>query len=433
MPARLLPRLLILTLFAALLGATGCGQEGSRGARGGERETRTPRVFLTPVVTRTVTRGDVRALLDTTGTVIPARTLALRTDEGGQLRFAREWMEGDLVEEGEVIAEIRSPALDREHELNRLDLELQKENVDIGDRALRAAEREFRALQDLYARGVTALRDVESAQLEFERAQNSARQNRLNLEKAESRLRESEQRLERLVLRAPWAGMIVTPATLQGDGSFRPGFGTERITDAARRDVSAGHTVCGLMDISSVYLRSDVTSRDIAQVGLGQPVTLEIFASPPIRAEGSVARISDSVNPDTRAFEVDVRVENPERRLRPNMFGRAGIVTDVRPDAISVPRAAITRRNNRDVVFIVEEDPSREHPVARMVEVELGLEAPNEIEVAFGLRTGDRLIVRGFEVIQDGTPVRPVDEDAPITAEDEELPIDAPAAPAIGS
>jgi len=416
-------------LAAALIAASvaGCG-DSPRGQRGSGRsaseEVRPQRVFLTPVVTRTVERGEVVETLSPTGTIIPERSATIRAEEAGRVRFERDWREGDLVTEGELIAKIESPALDRELELNRLEITIQRENVDIAERTMRSRRREFHQLQELYARGVTALREVEGAELEAERARNSHRQSLVNLDKALATLEETERRVARLEIRAPWDGLLVTLATLQGEGTFRPGFGAERIEDIARRDVTSGQGIAGLLDTGRVVMRCDITSRDIQRVQLGQRARIVVFSSPEIIAEGEVTRISDTVNPDTRAFEVDVAIANPERAVRPNMFGRAEIAVAISTDAIAVPRSAISRRNNRDVVFVAREDEEMNQAVARMIEVETGLQGTRDVEIITGLQRGDRVIVRGFEVLQDNTPIRAVDEDAvDLPGEAEELSV----------
>ena len=101
-------------------------------------------------------------------------------------------------------------------------------------------------------------------------------------------------------------------------------------------------------------------------------------------------------NPDTRAFQVDVLLNNADGRLRPGMFARVDIVTSVRRDAIAVPRGALQKRNNLDVVFVVDKDG-----YAAMRPVRLGIENPTEVEVVEGLREGDALIVMGHETLQD--------------------------------
>lgn len=422
-------------LLAFAVGLAGCDAKAkdssSNKPAAGVGPTPTPavaaeRTYLTPVVFAAVRRDEIRATVATTGSIVPARTLSLRTEEAGILSFAGQWREGDSVTRGQEIARVDSASLSRDIAINRADLELQDESLDIGERSLRARRRDYETLQELYSRGISAAKEVDAAKLEVDRAINTQRQNRINREKAESRLKESIERLDRLVVRAPFDGILLTRATLEGQGKFQRGFGAETITAFDGASVASSHVVCGLADTSSVLLRCDVTSKDIGLLAVGQESDVVLYANRDIARTGRVVRLSDSVSPDTRAFEVDIEIVNADGSLKPGMFGRAEIVVDRRRDTIALPRSVVTRRNNRDVVFIVESSPETSYDVARMVPVELGLEGREAIEVTFGLRAGDRVIQRGFEVLQEGTPVRAVDMDAPVRPSVEATPTPAP-------
>ncbi|MBX3727607.1 MAG: efflux RND transporter periplasmic adaptor subunit [Candidatus Sumerlaeia bacterium] len=410
-----------LLLLLLLVAASGCrpgkkdgaSKEGASGDKPAAT-IRKERPFLTPVLVKTAERGEIRATISTTGSIVPIRSQAVRSEEAGRLFFERPWIEGDLVEQDQVIARIESPNLARELMLNRADVDLQRENLDIADRALRFRTEEFRSVQGLYSRGISAKKELDAAELELERSRNSRRQALINLEKAQTNLRETENRVERLVLRAPFAGVVVAPATLEGSGRFARGFGQESVTSHEGRQISASHLVCGVVDLSRVLMRCDVTSRDIGRIALGQQADVVIYATEDMTPTGQVERISANVNPDTRAFEVDILLENPGLALRPGMFGRGDVVVERRRDRIRLPKSALTRRNNLDVVFVAVGQPDTDYAVARMTPVELGLEGKDEVEITFGVQSGDRVVVRGFEVLQDSTPINPIDVDAPI-------------------
>ena len=68
-------------------------------------------------------------------------------------------------------------------------------------------------------------------------------------------------------------------------------------------------------------------------------------------------------------------------------------------DAVVVSPELVLTRNNKPVVFIVEEEKA----VAR--EVHIGIETKDGVEVINGIEPDDVLIVEGFETLRDGTPV----------------------------
>lgn len=415
----------LLLILISTTGFVGCkpssGQEGQR--RGGNEGGSSPfapreqRTFLTPVVAERLVRGEVLSTIATTGSVVPVRSRLIRSEESGRLRFAREWQEGDRVSAGQLIATIESETLEADIDNARRDVQLRQEGLDIARRSRDSAIRDFNTTRDLYTRGIVAQRELDNAQLAMERGINSYRQEQINLDRARAALKNREERLERLEIKAPFDGLLVARTTLEGSRPFSATFGSETITDFDGRLISSEFAVCGIIDTSRVLVRADVTGGNIAGVAVGQAARAVIYARGDLPVEGEVVEISNSVNPDTRAFSVDILVDNPDDALRPGMFGRVDVVTDRRRDAISIPRSLLLRRNNRDVVFIVEEDPEASHPLAREVPVELGLHGRDAIEVTWGLREGDAIIIRGFEVLQDRTPIQVIYADDPLSPE----------------
>jgi len=413
-------RSLAVLIVAAFL-ATGCkppsAGQGKQNpwAKGNKDQVKNERVFLAPVIVDAVSRADVEAAVSTTGNAVPIRSRLLRAEESGRLIFDKPWREGDFVAKDEQIAHIVSETLEGEIRVAIADVDIAREQLEIGKRSMDSAIREYRTLQDLYSRGIAAGKEVDRTELEMQRAINSQRQNEINLEKAESRLRSLRAREERLSIRSPFDGLIVSKATLEGTNAITKSFGRETITDFDGRMIGAEFSVAGVVDASEMLVRTDVTSKDISLIREGQKSRVSFYATEDFIVEGTVQSISNAVNPETRAFSVDVLVSNPEGRLKPGMFGRVETIVETRRDAISIPKSVIARRNNREVVYVAEKRAETGYDVAVEREIELGLEGRDEIEVKFGLKEGDRLIVRGFEVLQNNTPVNVTDIDAPTT------------------
>ena len=403
-------RCLALVLFAAVLMAPlGCKPPERKDKT--STEVKKERIFLAPVLAKRLVRGDVAATVTSTGSIIPFQSRLLRTEEAGRLRFAQAWKEGDFVTSGTLVATIDSDSLRGDIERGRADVRLQEEALDIARKSRDNSVKEYQTTQDLYSRGISARRDVDSAELSMQRAINQYRQAEINLDKAQSQLRTLLDREERLRIIAPFEGLLVARTTMDGTKPFATAFGSESITDFEGRLVGNEFAVCGIVDVNRVYVRLDVTSRDIDAVRVGQQAVGTIYARTEIPVAGEVVEVSKATAQDTRAFQVDVLVDNPERLLRPGMFGRLEVVVEKRSEAISIDKTLITRRNNRDVVFVVEKLPEQTNPVAREVPVELGLEGRDTVEVTWGLKEGDALITRGFEVLQDQSPVAVVYED----------------------
>ncbi len=395
--------------------------------RGGGGAPRQQTQFLAPVLAERVRRGPVEATVSTTGEIVPIRTRMLRTEESGRLHFTQPWNEGDFVEKGTVIARIHSEALEGELMAAMTEVRISEENLAIGRKSMESAIREYETVQDLYVRGISALREVETQKLNMDRAINTHEQNQINLENSKAKLKRVEERLERLEVLAPFDGLLVSANTLQGQTTFSATFGNETITDFDGRMISTDFNVVGIVDTSKVLIRSDITSKDIGKILVGQHARASIYSTENLEVLGEVVRISNSMNTSTRAFQIEILADNPGLELKPGMFGRLDVITERRLDTISVDKSVITRRNNRDVVFVALEPDGEEGPTtSREVPVTIGLQGRDTVEIEYGLQENDILIVRGFEILQDRTPINVIFADEPVVpqADQQTPPVD---------
>ena len=76
------------------------------------------------------------------------------------------------------------------------------------------------------------------------------------------------------------------------------------------------------------------------------------------------------------------------------------MIAERRDDVPVVPREALTERNGRKVVFVVERQR------AKRKEVSVGLGDDDIVEIRQGVSAGDRVVVRGLETLTDETRVQ---------------------------
>jgi RND family efflux transporter MFP subunit len=105
------------------------------------------------------------------------------------------------------------------------------------------------------------------------------------------------------------------------------------------------------------------------------------------------------VDAATGTIRVTLDVDGRDR-LRPGMFARVYLETATRPDALVIPRAALSLESIGDTVYVAEEG------VARRREVVLGFEERDRVEVRSGVEAGERVVVVGQDGLSDGTPIQ---------------------------
>jgi RND family efflux transporter MFP subunit len=137
-----------------------------------------------------------------------------------------------------------------------------------------------------------------------------------------------------------------------------------------------------------------------AWVEVGQPVRVQVEAYPDRAFEGKISRINPSVEPQSRAFDVEALLQNADGALKPGFFARATVASSHVDEALLVPRDALRYLYGVYKVYAVERGTLRE------TEVKLGSRDGDEVEVVDGVKEGDRVAVPlPGEEPRDGAPL----------------------------
>jgi len=180
---------------------------------------------------------------------------------------------------------------------------------------------------------------------------------------------------------APLAGLIVT-----------------RYVDAAEQ-VQSGQALYRISDFDPLLCPIQVPERDLSRLRIGQQAWLRVESWPGERFPASVLRISPVVDAATGTIKVTLVATSPER-LRPGMFARVFLEAERKPNALVVPKAALSLESIGDTVYVADGG------AASRREVTLGFQEGDRIEVVTGVAEGEAVIVVGQDGLSDGTPVQ---------------------------
>lgn len=133
------------------------------------------------------------------------------------------------------------------------------------------------------------------------------------------------------------------------------------------------------------------------------PVTLILADGSKLPDQGRIVFLDRAVDPKTGTLRMRAEFPNPQKRLRPGMFGRIRIDMGARPDSILVPQRAITELQGKNFVWLVSADNK-----ATQGPVQVDGQVGENILVLEGLKTGDRIVVEGLQKVHDGGLVRPM-------------------------
>jgi cobalt-zinc-cadmium efflux system membrane fusion protein len=295
----------------------------------------------------------------------PARTVKVLTPVTGRVTELMVQL-GERVTQGQELAVIDSGDLAQAY----ADAEKAKGILTLTKKAL---DRQM----GLEKAGGAAIKDREQAQSDYIQAV-------AELERSQSRLRAigipSDQKEESrlLTLKAPVAGSIIDLQVARG---------------AFLNDPTAA--IMTIADLGTVWVTANVPESDTASVRKGQDVDVVFSAYPGEVFAGKVLFVSDILDPDTRRTKVRIAFDNPDVRLKPNMFADATFLAP-RQKVPVIPTQAVILKNENDQVFVEVAPWTYE---ARPIEV--GFQQGDRSIVQHGLKPGERVVVKGGVLLND--------------------------------
>jgi len=148
--------------------------------------------------------------------------------------------------------------------------------------------------------------------------------------------------------------------------------------------------VMSLADLSSIWLMTEVFERQSDWVKVGQSAEMKLSFLPGETLEGKVEYIYPSLDAKTRTLRVRTRFDNPDERLKPNMYADVRIYGGAKDDVLAIPLEALIRTGENSRVIVLLDDGRFE---AR--EVGYGMESGDWVEILYGLKSGERVVTSG--------------------------------------
>lgn len=223
------------------------------------------------------------------------------------------------------------------------------------------AEATYRRMERLYQEGVISKQELDSARTNFEVA-------KANLNTTDDAIR----------VKAPLNGYITQL-------NVKP-------TD----NVNAGAPLFTVSNLDQIEAQIWASSKEIGQIKLGQPVTLEWNGR---TYRGVVSQVSQIMDSGRKAFEVKALFKNPSKELTSGITADLTIETNRKDRAVVIERKNIINEAGKSFVYVVEQGKA----VKREVKIAEGQGV--RVEVLSGLKPGDVLITEGQTMVADDVKV----------------------------
>jgi RND family efflux transporter MFP subunit len=287
----------------------------------------------------------------------------------------RNLQQGDWVKKGTVLATVRQS--DYRDALNQYKGQLEQAQA-----GAEKSNQDFARAQALYKANAMTQSDYDAAKAQYDSSQGT-------VASAQAAVAQAEQSLADCEVRAPFDAQVLSRNIELG---ALVGSGTTAFTIGETQTVKA---IFGIPD----------TVLSAVTLGKKQAVQTETY---PQSFMGQITAISPQADQKSRTFQVEVTLRNPQGLLKSGMvatlvLGQARLATPL----MVVPISAIVSAGDGAKtfsVFLAEHDGEKD--VARRRTVQPGAAFGNMVAVTKGVNVGDRVLVNGATLVNDGQVVR---------------------------
>jgi len=307
-------------------------------------------------------------LLTAAGYLVASRTAKITPKISGKV-VQLNIDTGVNVRKGDVIAVLESTNLQAQ--------------LDEATASLNEAQREYDRQVALWHQGVTSRALYDSADARMKTAKARVAQIRIMMQD--------------MVVRAPFDGTVAAKNTEVGEviSSVMMGQVAGTLPSGA---------ICTLVDLKTIEVEADVNEQSIGQLHEGQDAEVTVDAFPNRKWKGQLRQIIPTADRAKAIVKVKVSIINPDAPLLPEMASNVSFLTAPRSDAELTEPAKIWLAPTSIVdgrVAVVDADKK-----VTWKRVTTGATREGRIEITYGVKEGDRVVVRDADALREHQLVR---------------------------
>ncbi len=266
--------------------------------------------------------------------------------------------EGQRVSAGQLLVSLNTDALERQMEGVKSGLEL--------------ATKTFNKLDTLWKQNI-------GSEIDYLSAKNNKTSLESQLEALQAQRRMSQ-------IKAPFDGIV------------------DKIYPKVGEMAGPGFPVIELVNLSKLLIKADVSESYINSIKTGQIVELSFSSIAGYKVKTPIVRISKVIASLSRTFEIEMMIDNPDEKIKPNMVSTISINDFSSNEAFVVPSLVIRKDFTGKYVYVVSEE-DKQFIVGKKY-ITTGLSYEDNTMVTKGLEKGDKVVVKGYHLVSAGVPVK---------------------------
>jgi RND family efflux transporter MFP subunit len=310
-----------------------------------------------PVETMNVEAETFQHFIEITGVLEPVQYAFISPEGSGQIKRILV-SEGQTVSKGAILAELNTAVIEGQIQQVESQLELARITYEKQDE----------------------LWNEKHVGSEIQYLQAKAQK-----ESIENQLKALKSQKEMSIIKAPFSGIV------------------DKINLKEGELASPGMRMIELVNLNKMKIKAEVSESLLPVIHKGDSVVITFPTYKGLEFKAPVFRTGNMINPANRTFTVELRVDNIDNKLKPYMVSTLKVNDYTLEKAITIPSIVIKKDFDREFVFISEKTDS--NTVARKVYVETGRSYKNQSVVTKGLKVGDKVIVKGYNIVSAGASI----------------------------
>ena len=279
--------------------------------------------------------------------------------------------------------------------------EMAKANYDVSVKNYEFGKANLDKYEQMYEQGLVSETEIEQMRLQtsdenlvlieqqFEQTKSSIAQANLGLESAQTQLTQAKDGYETasdllfdMTVTAPISGYITS------------------MTVSEENYASNAAAAIVIANVDEIIVSASVTESLVNNLHKGDSVNVMMDSLDGLVVDGMIDTLGASVD-RTLLYPLTVRVNNDDHQIKPGMFATVILETEVSENALFVPAEAVLLRDGQYFVYIFDND---QH--ANKVQVEVGIDTGNFIEITEGVSADDIVITKGLGLIDESTAIK---------------------------
>jgi RND family efflux transporter MFP subunit len=336
-----------------------------------------------------------QALLNASGYVTPQRRATVAAKITGRVTGVF-FTEGMHVNKGFVLATLDDSDAQRAlaaaianrnaTQSSILDLQVQLKNAQI----------ELRRAQELKASGIDTQEALDTAQMNVNSLRARIDYTQEQVVAGDALIKQAQQGVDNCVIRAPFAGIIVSKDAQVG----------EMVSPVSAGGGFTRTGIATIVDMNSNEIEVDVNEDYIARVKAHQKVTAILDAYPDWKIPCHVRTIIPTADRDKATVKVRITFDKLDPRILPDMGVKVTFLSEAKTEArkppagVFIPQDAVHDEGGQKFVFLVNENHIERHAVT------MGTSNGTRAQILAGLNAGDTVVVGGPASLHDGEQIQ---------------------------